>query len=59
MTVDVMFAPTSAMARMSASTASRPCRTPAFTTRRRSSVEKSSASISSIASQSRSAKYVM
>ena len=38
MTVDVMFVvPTSAMARMFAISASRPCRTPAFTTRRRSS----------------------
>ena len=36
--------------------ASRPCRMPAFTTRRRSSVEMSSASISAMASQSRAAK---
>ena len=40
MTVDVMFVtPTSAIARMFAISASRPCRTPAFTTRRRSSCE--------------------
>ena len=39
MTVNVMFRmPTSAKARMFAISASRPCRTPAFTTRRRSSV---------------------
>ena len=40
----------------SRSAASRPCRTPAFTTRRRSSTERSSASVSAIASQSRAAK---
>ena len=58
MTVDVMFVtPRSAMARMFAISASRPCRMPAFTTRRRSSVQMSSASISAMASQSRAAKY--
>ena len=41
---------------MFAISASRPCRTPAFTTRRRSSVEMSSANISAMASQSRAAK---
>ncbi len=57
--VDVMFVtPTSAIARKFAISASRPCRTPAFTTRRRSSSTTSSASISAIASQSRAAKYV-
>ena len=50
MTVDDTFViPTSAIARMSAICASRPCRTPALTTRRRSSLEKSSASISAMA----------
>ena len=59
MTVDVMFVtPMSAIARMFAISASRPCRIPAFTTRRRSSVQMSSASISAMASQSRAAKYV-
>ena len=47
MTVDVKCAtPTSATARWLAISASRPCLTPAFTTRRRSSMEMSSASIS-------------
>ena len=57
MTVDVTFViHRSAMARMSAIWASRPCRIPAPTTRRRSSVEKLSASISAMASQSPAAK---
>ena len=58
MAVDVVFlGPTSAMARMSARWASRPCWTPAFTKRRRSSIHISSSTIAAIASQSRAAKY--
>ena len=44
-----LVTPTSAIARMFAISASRPCRIPAFTTRRRSSLHMSSASISAIA----------
>ena len=59
MTVTAMFAvPISATARIFAMWASRPCRTPEFTTRRRSSVEMSSASSSAIAAQSRDLKWV-
>ena len=47
---------TSATTRMFAMCTSRPCRIPAFTTRRRSSVKMSSASISAKAAQSRAAK---
>ncbi len=57
MTVEVTFvAQTSATARMSAIWASRPCRIPAPTTRRRSSLDKLSARISAIASQPPAAK---
>ena len=61
MTVDVMPWPPSVDNRPAhlAISASRPCRIPAFTTRRRSSLKKSSASISRIASQSRAAKCVL
>ena len=57
MTVNVMFvSPEVGGGRMFAISASRPCRIPAFTTRRRSSSQMSSARISAIASQSRAAK---
>ena len=57
MTVDAICAtPRSARARMVATSTSRPCWIPAFTTRRRSSVEVSSANSSVIAAQSRWAK---
>ena len=55
-TVDAKFMkPTSAAARKSSISASRPCRTPPFTVRRRSSMEKLWEIISAMASQSRSA----
>ena len=58
MTVDVTsLTPMSAIARKSAIVGISTVSDPAFTTRRRSSVEMSSASISAIASQSRAAKY--
>ncbi len=57
MASDVRLAtPTSAVACMLAISASRPCRIPAFTTRRRSSPQWSSASVSASASQSRATK---
>ena len=50
--------PISAMDCMLAISASRPRRMPPFTTRRRSSIEKSSASNSAMAAQSRAAKHI-
>ena len=59
MTVDVMVSDADARRWLACPrcAASRPCRTPAFTTRRRSSWTMSSASSSAMASQSRAAKY--
>ena len=56
MTVDVMSVANS-VGCMFAICTSRPRQTPAFTTRRRSSVQRSSANNSAKASQSRAAKY--